>query len=66
MGRGACDTEGRIGASPGAVDAVAPDFRAALDVPDGGVLFALPALLAMGLLATTERCFSLPKGSRVG
>jgi uncharacterized small protein (DUF1192 family) len=28
----------------------------------GGVLFALPALLAMGLLHATERYFTLPKG----
>ena len=31
-------------------------------VPNGGVLFALPALLAMGLLKYTERFFKLPKG----
>lgn len=62
MGQGACDTAGRIAASLGTLEAVAPDFQAALDVPNGGVLFALPALLAMGLLATTDRYFSLPRG----
>jgi len=62
MGRGACDTAGRMAASLGALEAVAPAFQAALDVPNGGVLFALPALLAVGLLASTERHFELPKG----
>jgi hypothetical protein len=51
-----------MAASLGALEAVAPDFQAALDVPNGGVLFALPALLAVGLLANTDRHFSLPKG----
>jgi hypothetical protein len=31
-------------------------------VPHGGVLFALPALLSMGLLKYTEQFFKLPKG----
>jgi hypothetical protein len=62
MGRGACAVEARLAASLGALHAVAPDFQAALDVPNGGVLCALPALLAMGLLAATERFFALPKG----
>jgi len=52
----------RIAASLGALDAVVPDFQPALDVPNGGVLFALPAVLAMGLLHATERYFTLPKG----
>jgi hypothetical protein len=62
MGRGASDVEARIAASLGALTGVAPDFRAALDVPNGGVLFALPALLVVGLLASKERYFALPKG----
>ena len=62
MGRGACAVEARIAASLGALTGVAPDFQAALDVPHGGVLFALPALLAVGLLNSTERYFQLPKG----
>ena len=62
MGRGACAVEARIAASLGALAGVAPDFQAALDVPNGGVLFALPALLAVGLLASTGRHFELPKG----
>jgi hypothetical protein len=50
MGMGACNLEARVAASVGELQAVAPDFQPALDVPNGGVLFALPALLAVGLL----------------
>jgi len=62
MGRGASQVEARVAASLGVLEAVAPDFQPALDVLNGGVLFALPALLAMGLLHATARYFSLPKG----
>ena len=62
MGMGACNLEARVAASVGELQAVAPDFQPALDVPNGGVLFALPALLAVGLLESTERHFQLPKG----
>ncbi len=55
-------TLGRVAASIGDLDAVTPQFQPALDVPNGGVLLALPALLVMGLLKYTERFFSLPKG----
>ena len=62
MGRGASAVEARVAASLGALTAVAPEFRTVLDVPNGGVLWALPALLAVGLLTATERFFALPKG----
>lgn len=63
MGMGADNVEARVAASMGSLeDPVAPAFQPALDVPNGGVLFALPALLAMGLLKTTGRFFELPKG----
>ena len=62
MGMGAADVEGRLAASVGELDAVAPDFSPALDVPNGGVLCAMPALLAVGLLADIERYLELPKG----
>jgi hypothetical protein len=41
---------------------VAPQFSPMLDVPSGGVLLALPALLAVGLLRRTDKHFSLPPG----
>jgi hypothetical protein len=62
MGVGAANVEARVAASVGKLDAVAPVFQTALDVPYGGVLFALPALLAMGVLDGAEKCFQLPKG----
>jgi hypothetical protein len=62
MGVGAADVVGRLAASVGELDAVAPDFTPALDVPNGGLLCALPALLAVGLLAGAERHLQLPKG----
>ena len=63
MGMGACHVEARIAASVGALEGpVTPDFKPALDVPNGGVLFALPALLSIGLLKTATRFFELPKG----
>jgi hypothetical protein len=62
MGMAAADIEGRLAASVGELDAVAPDFTAALDVPNGGLLCALPALLAVGLLEGVERHLQLPKG----
>jgi len=44
------------------LDAVAPDFTPALDVPNGGLLCALPALAAVGLLQGMERHLQMPKG----
>ena len=63
MGMGACHVEARIAASVGERGSpVTPDFKPALDVPNGGVLLALPALLSIGLLKTTNQFFELPKG----
>ena len=62
MGMGAADVEGRLAASVGELAAVAPCFTPALDVPHGGLLCALPALLAVGLLEGVERYLTLPKG----
>ena len=53
---------GRMAASVGELTAVAPVFQAVSDVPNGGVLLALPALLAVGLLHQTHHYFQLPKG----
>jgi hypothetical protein len=46
----------------GGDEGVAPEFVSSLDVTGGGVLLALPALLAVGLLRHTDRHFALPRG----
>ena len=38
------------------------EFELVKDVPDGGVLFALPALLLLGLLSKSREMFSMPEG----
>ncbi len=62
MGVGASNVLDRMAASVGALTAVEPEFQAVCDVPNGGVLFALPALLAVGLLHQAHKYFQLPKG----
>ena len=62
MGMATTNIMGRVAASIGDLHSVSPNFSPFLDVPNGGVLFALPALLAVGLLEYTDRFFCLPKG----
>jgi hypothetical protein len=62
MGMGASDTLGRLAASLLGLGEVAVQFAASLDVPLGGVLLALPALLANGLLRHTDKYFQLRRG----
>lgn len=62
MGVGTVNVFERLSASIGNLQSVEPRFQSALDVPFGGVLFALPALLANGLLSNVEQHFQLPKG----
>jgi len=59
---GATNMLDRLAASLGLLNGVSVRFQPALDVPRGGVLFALPALLVCGLLKHTEKHFRLPKG----
>lgn len=63
MGMATQNIEARLAASIGKLETpVAPDFQAVQDVPKGGVLFALPALLVTGLLKTCGNFFKLSKG----
>lgn len=62
MGRGARATIERLAASLGQLGAMAPRFEDALDIPKGGVLLALPALLVCGLLRHAGQYFQLPPG----
>jgi hypothetical protein len=59
---GATDVLGRIATSIFRCEAFAPVFSCCHDVPNGGVLLALPALLAVGLLVHTDKHFELPRG----
>jgi len=54
--------EERLLASLGGLQAAPVRFEAVQDVPGGGVLCALPALLALGLLRHSQKNFSLPPG----
>jgi hypothetical protein len=54
--------EERLLASLGKLQAAPIRFEAVSDVPKGGVLCALPALLALGLLRHSQESFSLPAG----
>ena len=62
MGRGATATLERMAASVGLLAEVEPRFEQAVDLPHGGVLLALPALLVSGLLSRANKYFSLPAG----
>jgi hypothetical protein len=52
----------RLLASVGKLQAAPVEFELVSDVPKGGVLCALPALLVLGLLKHTRKLFSLPAG----
>jgi len=52
----------RVAAAMGALASAPIQFESASDVPKGGVLLALPALLAAGLMRHTGALYSLPNG----
>lgn len=61
MGYAATRTEERVAASLGLLPTAPIEFRAGQDVAGGGVLLAVPALLATGLL-THSALYTLPPG----
>ena len=62
MGNGATRSLERVAAAMGELASAPIEFQAACDVAQGGVLLALPALLAAGLLCYTPEFYQLPKG----
>jgi transposase-like protein len=62
MGYGTTRPLERVMASCGLLTSAELEFVAADDVPNGGVLCALPALLAEGLLRHTRTFYRLPPG----
>jgi len=62
MGYGTTRTLERVLASCGLLLSVGLEFVTAEDVPQGGVLCALPALLTEGLLKHTRSLYRLPPG----
>ena len=62
LGVGTTRTEDRVLAAFGLLSAAPIQFEVAEDVPQGGVLCALPALLELGLLRHSRKDFTLPAG----
>lgn len=52
----------RVAAAMGLLASAPIAFQTACDVPQGGVLLALPALLAQGLLRYSPQMYQLPEG----
>lgn len=62
MGMGCTREFERVSAAVGGLSEAPTEFETSLDVPNGGVLWAIPALLENGLLRDVRDCFSLPPG----
>ena len=62
MGHGTTGSSERVLASRGLLTSAELEFVAADDVPNGGVLCALPALLAEKLLSHSRTLYRLPPG----
>jgi hypothetical protein len=62
MGNATTRSLERVAAAMGALQSAPIEFQVACDVTRGGVLLALPALLAVGLLRYTPQMYQLPNG----
>jgi hypothetical protein len=62
MGNGATRSLERVAAAMGQLESAPVEFQATCDVTQGGVLLALPALLAAGLLRYAPQRYQLPNG----
>jgi hypothetical protein len=62
LGRATTRSMDRVAASVGMLNGAAIEFERVQDVPDGGVLLALPALLILGLLSKSRENFSMSEG----
>jgi hypothetical protein len=62
MGYGTTRSLERVAATMGLLASAPIEFQIAYDVPQGGVLLALPALLAEGLLRYSPYMYQLPDG----
>jgi hypothetical protein len=62
MGNGATRTLERVAAAMGELESAPIEFHPTCDVAQGGVLLALPALLAAGLLRYAPEFYELPNG----
>ena len=62
MGTAATRSLERVAAAMGQLESAPIEFETTCDVTNGGVLLALPALLAAGLLRFTQQLYQLPKG----
>ncbi|MCX6629690.1 MAG: hypothetical protein NTW28_18895 [Candidatus Solibacter sp.] len=58
MGYGATRSLERVAAAMGELEAAPIVFEAARDIPQGGVLLALPALMAVGLLRHSAELYT--------
>ena len=62
MGYGTTRSLERVAAAMGMLASAPIEFKTACDVPQGGVLLALPALLTQGLLRYSPEMYKLPAG----